>query len=113
MRTYTGGCHCGAVRFTVELDLEQTVVCNCSHCGKKGFILSATPKEKFTLEQGEEVLTDYFFNKKAIRHPFCSVCGVQAFSEGITYPGMMVNVRCLDGVDTDTLSPSHYNGKDV
>lgn len=113
MKTYTGGCHCGLVRFTAELDLEKTITCNCSHCGKKGFILSATPKEKFTLEQGADAQKEYFFNKNAIRHLFCTTCGTQSYSEGVEFPGMMVNVRCLDDVDTDTLSPERYNGKDI
>src|SRR5437868_2213210 len=35
-----GGCDCGAVRFTVATDMAMVVECNCSHCSKKGFILS-------------------------------------------------------------------------
>jgi len=113
MKTYSGGCHCGAVRFEAEVDLDKTVTCNCSHCSKKGFILSAVDKDKFTLQTSEDMLIEYFFNKKSIRHLFCRVCGVQPYAEGVTYPGMMVNVRCLDDVDISSLSPQEYNGKDI
>lgn len=113
MKTYEGGCHCGAVRYEAEVDLDKTIECDCSHCSKKGFILSAVDKDKFTLLTSEDMLMEYFFNKKAIRHLFCRVCGVQSYAEGVTYPGVMVNVRCLDGVDISSLSPQMYHGKDV
>jgi len=30
--TYTGGCHCGAVRYRVTAKLESAITCNCSIC---------------------------------------------------------------------------------
>lgn len=111
MATYSGGCHCGLVRYEVETDLESVLECNCSHCGKKGFLLNFVDKDKFRLISGYKDLTEYFFNKKAIRHLFCKVCGVQSFSEGVTFPKAAINVRCLDGVDIDTLTITKYDGK--
>jgi len=35
-KTYTGGCHCGEVRFEVTADLSSVVSCNCSICQKRG-----------------------------------------------------------------------------
>ena len=55
--THHGGCHCGAVRYHVDLDLDAGgMACNCSICGRSGTILSFVPKAKFTLEQGEDAL---------------------------------------------------------
>lgn len=113
MKTYTGGCHCGAVRYEVETDLAETLECNCSHCAKKGFILNFVDQDKFRLLQGEEVLTSYQFNKKSIDHVFCSICGTQSFARGIAFPKVAINVRCLDDVDITTLDSKPYNGKDV
>lgn len=62
---------------------------------------------------GEEKLTEYTFNKKSIRHLFCAVCGVQSFAEGVTFPKVAINVRCLEGVDTSTLTVTPFNGKDI
>lgn len=112
MKTYTGGCHCGAVRYEVETDLEKVLVCNCSHCQAKGLLLSFVDKDKFKLLSGEEVLTDYRFNKKSIRHLFCKICGVESFAEGVTFPKASINVRCLDGIDLESLTLTPYNGKD-
>lgn len=112
---YTGGCHCGAVRYQVSgLDLGQTITCNCSRCSKLGSILSFVPSDSFNLLSGEDQLTDYQFNKMVIHHLFCKICGVQSFSRGVGEDGtpmVAVNARCLDGVDMDSLSPQKFDGK--
>ncbi len=113
MATHTGGCHCGKVRYEVETDLAKVIECNCSHCHKKGMLLAFVDKDKFTLLSGKEDLQEYQFNKKAIRHYFCTTCGVQSFAEGVTFPKACVNVRCLDDVDTKNLTIEQFNGKDI
>jgi hypothetical protein len=45
---------------------------------------------------------------------FCSTCGTESFSRGQLPDGtkmVALNVRCLDGVDLDKLSPTQVNGK--
>ncbi len=112
MKTYTGGCHCKAVRYEVETDLEKVLTCNCSHCEQKALLLVFVDKDKFKLLSGEDQLSDYRFNKKAIRHLFCKICGTESFAEGVTFPKVAVNVRCLDDVDISTLTLTPFNGKE-
>jgi hypothetical protein len=110
---YLGGCHCGAVRYEVEADLSHTMTCNCTHCQKKGFILAFVPAEQFTLLSGEDVLTEYRFNAKTIAHLFCKTCGVQSFGRGTDKEKkatVMINVRCLDGVELSTLHSVEFDG---
>ena len=57
MTTYSGGCHCGKVRYQVTLDLGKVISCNCSMCGKKGSLLTFAPAEQFKLQSGEGDLT--------------------------------------------------------
>lgn len=113
MTRYTGGCHCGAVRYEVEMELDKVLECNCSHCHKKGILLTFADNKDFTLTQGAEYLSEYWFNKKSIRHLFCEICGVQSFAEHLAVPSMVINARCLDGVDTSSLTVEKYNGKDI
>ena len=110
---YTGGCHCGAVKYEVETRLARIIHCNCSHCDAKGLLLDFVDKDKFKLLSGADEQTEYLFNKKTIRHFFCKHCGVQSYAEGVTFPKVAINVRCLDGVDASKLTPSPYNGKDL
>lgn len=110
---YEGGCHCGAVRFAVDLDLHHTIACNCSICTKRGLIWAFAPASKFTLTAGENATNEYLFNKHAIHHRFCTTCGVEAFANG-TAPGgtktAAINVRCLDGIDLNALHPTPIDG---
>ncbi len=117
MSTYAGSCHCGAVRYAVELDLSRPVVsCNCSMCGRTGALLGFVPATAFTLEAGADRLTDYQFNRRHIHHTFCQVCGIRSFSRGVGPDGsemVAINVRCLDGVDPSTLTVTHFDGKSL
>lgn len=113
--TYRGGCHCGKVRYEVELALGPVVACNCSMCGRKGTLLAFVPDDKFRLVSGADDLTHYKFNKQVIDHNFCSTCGVTSFARGKRpsdgAPMVAVNARCLDGVDVAALEIKHVDGK--
>jgi len=113
--SHRGGCHCGKVRFTVELDLSEPVIaCNCSMCGRAGTLLSFANADRFQLESGQDALTLYQFNKCVIDHLFCSHCGIKSFARGRQADGSpmaAINVRCLDGVDLDALKVHHFDGK--
>lgn len=111
---YRGGCHCGKVRFSVEVDLSKPIVCNCSYCAKRGSMLAFTPESSFSLEQGGDDLTEYRFNTRNISHLFCVTCGMESFARARTPDGVemvAVNVRCLEGVDTDGLTPTRVDGR--
>lgn len=96
--TYTGECHCGAVRFQVVVDRHKADDCNCSICRKKGFLHLIVPKDKFTLLQGNDVLTTYTFNTGVAQHKFCRICGIHSFYIPRSHPDSIdVNIRCLDG----------------
>ena len=92
LKTWTGGCHCGRVRYEAELSLDGIVACNCSICQKRGSLLAFVPQSQFRLLAGEDALTDYQFNKKVIHHLFCATCGVASFAHG-EKPGRRANGR--------------------
>lgn len=111
---YQGSCHCGEVRFTVDVDLSRPITCNCSYCSRRGSILAFTPAENFALQGGEEKLTEYRFHTKKIQHLFCSVCGIESFARSTMPDGtkmVAVNVRCLEGVDLENLQTTQFDGR--
>ncbi len=110
---YSGSCQCGAVAFDVNVDLSSTISCNCSRCRRLGSILAFAPADQFTLKRGEKETTEYQFNKHNIHHRFCATCGIQAYAHGTGPDGAQmasINVRCLDGVDVDALTPHKFDG---
>ncbi|MEO6771612.1 MAG: GFA family protein [Kofleriaceae bacterium] len=114
MAHYNGSCHCGAVKYAVELELGKVIACNCSMCGKSGTLLAFVPVDKFELTAGEDALTDYTFNKHVIIHNFCKTCGIKSFARGKKPDGtpmIAINARCLDGVDVFALDVQQYDGK--
>lgn len=115
MQTYTGGCHCGKVRYEVTAQLSQVFSCNCSMCQKKGTLLAFIPGDQFKLAQGAEALTDYQFNKHIIHHLFCSTCGVTSFARGKKGEEVMVaiNARCVDDIDIDALNIIKIDGRNM
>jgi hypothetical protein len=114
MPTYSGGCQCGKVRYEVDLEIGEVISCNCSRCGRLGSLLAFAPAERFTLLAGDDVLTDYQFNRHLIHHLFCATCGIQSFARGKRPDGaemVAINVRCLDGVDVDALPVKKVDGR--
>ena len=114
LKTYQGGCHCGAVRYEVQMQLGKAIECNCSICSKKGSLLAFVPASQFKLVSGEGVLTDYQFNRHIIHHLFCSKCGIASFSRGKSPDGTdtrAINVRCLDDIDLSKVERVFYDGK--
>jgi len=110
--TYEGGCHCGKVRFRVTADLDRVSECNCSMCARKGYLHLIVTLEQFELLSGEDDLATYEFNTRVAKHHFCRHCGIHSFYVPRSDPDKIdVNVRCLDGVDVDTLHVTRFDGR--
>ena len=95
---YSGGCHCGAIRFEVEApERIESGDCNCSICTKSGYLHLIVPKSRFKLLQGESELSTYTFRTGVAKHHFCRTCGIKSFYIPRSNPdGYDVNVRCLE-----------------
>lgn len=111
---YSGGCHCGRIRFEVEGTLEGVMSCNCSICQRKGSLMWFLPRDSLKLLSSAADLRTYTFNKHVIQHIFCGQCGMHPYGEGSDPKGnrmAAVNVRCLDDVDLDKLAVQHFDGR--
>jgi hypothetical protein len=111
---YHGSCHCGRVAFEVEGTIESAMSCNCSMCGRRGSLLWFVPRGKLQLKTPESALSTYTFNKHVIKHRFCSNCGIHPFGEGVDPKGnatAAVNIRCLEGIELDSIPVTHFDGR--
>ena len=111
--TCRGGCHCGAVRFEVDV-APDTVVheCNCSICSLSGYRHLIVPASRFRLLSGADALTEYRFNTGTARHLFCRRCGIKSFYVPRSNPdGYSVNARCLEPGSLAGLRIEPFDGR--
>ena len=96
-----GSCHCGAVKFTVELPhgLSSARRCTCSICRMRGAVAVTAKTGGLTITAGGEQLATYRFNSRVAEHHFCSVCGIYTHHKRRSNPDELgVNAACLEGV---------------
>ncbi len=109
----SGGCHCGAVRFEAEVAGGARLLdCNCSMCGKTGFLHLIVPEGDFRLLSGAGALQEYRFGTGVARHLFCRHCGIKSFYHPRSHPdGISINARALDGDDWRALPVDSFDGR--
>lgn len=113
---YKGSCHCGKITFEIEGEINSAMACNCSICSRKGSLLWFVPRDQLRLFAAEQDIASYTFNKHAIKHRFCSVCGIHPYGEGTDPQGRpmaAINIRCLDGVDLEKVPVQHFDGRSL
>ena len=88
VKTYEGTCHCGAIRFEADIDLDEgSIRCNCSYCAKvRVWFAFAKGAERFRLLDGSGV-SEYRWTPPNAPEPhltftFCRTCGVRTFARG-------------------------------
>jgi hypothetical protein len=112
MQDFSGGCHCGLIRFLVRGDPADITYCNCSICAMKGILHLIVSPDKFQLIQGQESLSTYEFNTKVAKHTFCKICGIHPFYTPRSDPDKIdVNARCLDNFSSLDMIPKQFDGQ--
>ncbi len=111
IKTYSGGCHCGAVRFEADLDLAGgTVRCNCSICTKARAWFAIAQPDRVRLLVGADAQTEYEWvppgkTESGLHYRFCKTCGIRTFGRGGAgrdeVKFYFVNVAALENVDAD------------
>jgi hypothetical protein len=113
---HTGGCHCGAVRFDVEIDLAAGgSMCNCSVCTKIAQVGAIVKPSAFTLVSGEDSLSTYEWGGKVSQRKFCKHCGVHCFAFGhldvLGGDFVSINLNSLDDFDRGAVAIEYWDGR--
>jgi hypothetical protein len=112
MFVHRGSCHCGAIAFEVEGDIEGVETCNCSICTRTGFMHWYVAPERFRLLGSDATLATYQFGTRTAANHFCRVCGIAPFRRARSDPDKVdVNVRCLEDVDLAAIATREFDGR--
>ena len=111
MQTYRGSCHCGRIRFEVDLNLDHVRSCDCSLCRKRGALLHRVDDDHLRVLTPLGDATLYQWHTRTAKDYFCPICGVLPFRRPRTAPHLWsVNVRCLEGVDLGSIPVQELQG---
>jgi len=115
-KKHSGSCHCGAVRFEVELDLGAGATrCNCTICTKTAWIGAMVKPDAFVLLEGSGKVASYEWGGRVSKRFFCKTCGVQCYANGhlkeLGGDFVSINVCCLDDVDLRDVTIRYWDGR--
>lgn len=107
--TKSGGCQCGRVRLTAQVDPAEAYLCHCRMCQRAtgGFAASFVAVQFADVSWDGE--PDWYDSSPIARRPFCSRCGTPLgfrFREGSTK--MDLTVGSFD--DPSDFRPKHHFG---
>ncbi len=107
-RERTGGCLCGAVRYTLTGEPRTARICwcrACQHISGNGTVNALFAAEAVSLAG---LPSEYFRAAESgnlVRRRFCGACGCHLFADSPGYPGVVVvRVGTLD--DPSSVEPS-------
>jgi hypothetical protein len=106
--TTTGGCACGRIRYTAQVDDNEAYLCHCRMCQRATGSVSIAFKtlRKDAVAWSRE--PDWYVSSAIAHRPFCRECGA---SLGFAYPDsekMDLTVASFD--DPARFVPRHHFG---
>jgi hypothetical protein len=103
-----GGCLCGSVRYSIDVEPDLVGVCHCRDCqrftGSAFSFLVVVPDTAFKLEGATKTYESQGDSGGQIARRFCPQCGSSISEEAMIRPGkVLINGGTLD--DPGSLTP--------
>lgn len=101
--TMTGGCLCGAIRYTIDGEALLTAVCHCRNCQKQAgtamSVLIGVRDEQMAISGSLTTYQDTGASGDPVYRRFCGTCGSPILSDLPSQQGMhFVKAGTLDDV---------------
>lgn len=109
--TISGGCLCGAVRYTIDQPPAMQFVCHCKNCqrqaGSAYSVIIGVPDDQLHITGTPAAYVDHGDSGNSVTRQFCGTCGSPLFSLVQATPGVTwVKTGTLD--NTDLLQPQAH-----
>ena len=104
----TGGCACGAVRYTAQVHNDEAYLCHCRMCQRVTGSVSIAFKNMKKADVAWETEPDWYASSPIAQRPYCRECGT---SLGFAFPDseiMDIAIATLD--DPSRFKPVHHFG---
>lgn len=89
----TGGCLCGAVRYSVSAEPVMQAVCHCKNCqrqaGSAWSMIAGVPEAALTITGEPRTYEDHGESGAPVLRQFCSTCGSPLFSHVAAAAGLV------------------------
>ena len=110
-----GRCHCGAVSFEFNHEVEWLTDCNCSICRRLGTLWAHAPMQKVTLHSEEGATLAYIWGDRELAFHSCKTCGCTTHWEPVKPTEdspMAVNCRLAEPEQIAHLRVRQFDGAD-
>ena len=109
MKTWTGGCLCGAIRYQATPAKSENWYCHCRMCQRWAGSVVATsaiiPKQNLRITKGEP---KYYQSSSHVERGFCSDCGSPLIFRPVKEDWLAIQSGTLD--DPEVAPPSAHYG---
>lgn len=83
-----GGCHCGAIAYSAEVDPQEVILCHCSDCqtlsGAAFRTVAFARKSSFRLAKGKpRIYVKLAASGREREQAFCETCGTPIYSSPV------------------------------
>jgi hypothetical protein len=101
-----GGCGCGRIRFTAQVDSDDAYLCHCRMCQRATGSISIAFVGIDKAKARWETPPDYYVSSPIARRPYCRECGTSLGFEFPDSDSMDLTVASFD--DPSRFRPRHH-----
>lgn len=103
-----GGCHCGKITYTAEVDPDKVGICHCTDCqtlsGTAFRVSVSAAKEAFQIKGEPKIYVKTAESGAKRAQAFCSECGTPIYATAASDP-QVFNIRVGTVRQRDVLRP--------
>lgn len=104
--TYAGGCHCGAIRYSLEGEPAHVDLCHCEDCrrnaGAPAMCWAGFQESQLSIQKGKPRV---FNSSGTAMRSFCRECGSGLFYRNEEFLPGMVEVQTATLDDAEAMPP--------